>query len=523
MPHRLHRPAQTLLLALALLPWALPSRAASYVPMTDEALVDTAPLIAVVEVVGREDAGSRPVTGYTLRVLNALKGRLPLRDVVVQVPGGATADGLFLRIAGMPSFPAGERALLFLSPRPDGTFNIFQLFLGAFHEVPAGDRRLALRQLAGARAVRLPGRISPPEPVRDFDRFVAWIEARVRGIRSPRTYEITAGGSGVEQAIEAFQLFQDSDDGLALRWFAFDEGTSVEWQAHENGQQGLTGGGFSEFQTALTAWADDPGSNILHNYTGTTTSIAGLETFDGLNTIVFDDPTHIMPSFNCASGGILALGGPWYSSSLRMFSGLSYHEILSADIVTNSGIGCFIEDLTPPSETAQELFAHELGHTLGLAHSSDATVLMYPFIHADGRGARLEDDERDAVAILYRKEQDFYTLTPCRLFDSRSGAPLSAGSTRIVPTQGLCGIPASARVLAVNVTAVGASASGHLTLFAQYETPPSTSAINFSAGVVRANNALANLAATSHAFEIHPGLPPGGSVHVLVDVFGYFE
>ena len=60
----------------------------------------------------------------------------------------------------MPTFTAGERALLFLSPRPDGSFGIFQLFLGAFHEVPAGGRRLALRQLAGARAVRPPGKIS---------------------------------------------------------------------------------------------------------------------------------------------------------------------------------------------------------------------------------------------------------------------------------------------------------------------------------------------------------------------------
>src|SRR6185436_17957378 len=286
MTHRLHRQARTLLLVIALLPCALPSQAASYLPTTDEALVDTAPLIAVVEILEREDTGDRPVTGYFLRVRKALKGLLPQGDFIVRVPGGGEADGRRLRIEGMPSFTAGERALLFLSPRPDGSFGIFQLFLGAFHEVPAGGRRLALRQLAGARAVSLPGRISPPEPMRDFDLFVAWIETRVRGIRSPRLYEITAGGSGVEQAVEGFQFFPDGN-GRALRWFAFDEAASAEWRAHQNGQTGLSGGGFSEIQTALAAWSDDPGSNILYNYAGTTASTGGLSVFDGINSILF--------------------------------------------------------------------------------------------------------------------------------------------------------------------------------------------------------------------------------------------
>ncbi|HKH47979.1 MAG TPA: matrixin family metalloprotease [Thermoanaerobaculia bacterium] len=521
---RLHRPTRPLLLVLAFLACALPVRATSYVPMTDEALVDSAPLIAVVEVLSTETGrDGRPVTDSSVRVVRALKGLLPQGRFIVRVPGGVGADGRRLHIEGAPSLKPGERALLFLSPRRDGTFGVYQLFLGSFHEVSAGNRRLALRRLDGARAVTRPGRVSPAEPVRDFDLFVSWIAARAGGVRSPRLYEIAAVGSGIEQTVDAFKFFQVN--GRAFRWFVFDAGSSVEWRAHASGQPGLTGGGFSEFQTALAAWTNDPGTNISYTYAGTTTSTGGFTQSDGIHTLLFDDPNDdISGSFQCGGGGVLAIGGFWDDESLLgTFSGLTYLKIPEGDIVTNQNIGCYIQDSSPPSETAQELFAHELGHTLGLDHSNDPNALMYPFIHRDGRGARLENDEKAAVGILYRAEHDFYTLTPCRLFDSRSGAPLAAGSTRTIATQGLCGIPASVRVLAVNVTAVTPSASGDLTLFAQGETLPPTSTTSFSAGLTRANNAVVNLSAYSRSFDIQPGLPAGGSVHVTVDVLGYFE
>jgi len=47
------------------------------------------------------------------------------------------------------------------------------------------------------------------------------------------------------------------------------------------------------------------------------------------------------------------------------------------------------------------VFAHELGHTLGLGHSQNRDALMYANAHDDGRGARLTDDDRAAIAQLY--------------------------------------------------------------------------------------------------------------------------
>jgi hypothetical protein len=123
----------------------------------------------------------------------------------------------------------------------------------------------------------------------------------------------------------------------------------------------------------------------------------------------------------------------------------------------------------------------------------------------------------------------FHTVTPCRLLDTRlapSGAgapPLHPSSEhRIVQASGRCGIPSTARSIAVNVTIVGPSARGHLTLFPGNASAPLASTINFRPGQVRANNAVVMLASSgSGTFGILNG--SSAAVHTVVDVNGYFE
>src|SRR4029079_4542547 len=75
-----------------------------------------------------------------------------------------------------------------------------------------------------------------------------------------------------------------------------------------------------------------------------------------------------------------------------------YHEAAEADIVTNDGTACFFQS---SPRVAEEIFAHELGHTLRLGHSTNNDALMYAYAHDDGRGARLTDDDRAAIVALY--------------------------------------------------------------------------------------------------------------------------
>ena len=523
------RTVRLLALALALLA-SLPVSATSYVPMTDEALVDQAPVIAVVEVQGSGPGqdGARPFTGYRVRVDKVLKGAMAsgLR-ITVRVPGGARADGLALRIWGAPRFAPGERALLFLSPRTDGTYDIAHLMLGAFHEVRTGGHRLAVRHLSEARAVARPGEPLPAEPVRDFERFVHWVAARARGMRVRVDYQVAAPGLG--QITDEFTLLEDPGDGHPLRWFDFDNAGSVAWRAHQNGQQGLPGGGFAEFQTALAAWNADPGTNIAYTYAGTTTDTSGLTSHDTVNAILFDDPNNEIPAFSCASGGILAYGGPWYENATTLHEGALYHRAVNADIVTNSGLTCFFLSGSP---AAEELFAHELGHTLGIGHSTVNEALMHPFIHNDGRGAALDADDRAAIGALYPAPPSptyLFTLVPCRLLDTRNpngiygGPVLQAGQLRTFTTTGQCGIPSTAVALSLNITAVTPTGSGYLTLFPADRLQPAIGTVSFSSGLTRGNNTLLLLSATERTFVVFPSVTGNGTVHMVVDVNGYFE
>ena len=116
---------------------------------------------------------------------------------------------------------------------------------------------------------------------------------------------------------------------------------------------------------------------------------------------------------------------------------------------------------------------------------------------------------------------DYFTLAPCRLFDTRTAAPYAAGSTHVIPASGSCGVPPTARAVALNLTVTGPTGNGHLRLQAADLPLPLASAINFQAGLTRANDAVVGLDASA-SFLIYVGMP-SGSVHVVVDVVGYFQ
>jgi hypothetical protein len=54
---------------------------------------------------------------------------------------------------------------------------------------------------------------------------------------------------------------------------------------------------------------------------------------------------------------------------------------------------------------------------------------------------------------------------PCRVFDSRNGAPLPGGEPTNITIAGLCGIPPNAVAANLNFTIVNPQGVGHLTVF----------------------------------------------------------
>jgi hypothetical protein len=119
---------------------------------------------------------------------------------------------------------------------------------------------------------------------------------------------------------------------------------------------------------------------------------------------------------------------------------------------------------------------------------------------------------------------DYYTLTPCRLVDTRAAqAPALAASERRVfaATGGACGVPTTATAVALNVTVTGAVALGHIRL-APGNGLTDSSTINFLPGLTRANNGVV-LLATDGTGGVAATNRSSGPVHLILDVSGYFE
>jgi len=122
----------------------------------------------------------------------------------------------------------------------------------------------------------------------------------------------------------------------------------------------------------------------------------------------------------------------------------------------------------------------------------------------------------------------FYTVTPCRLVDTRNpagpqgGPALNAKSDRVFVLAGLCGIPAAARSLALNIAVIQpTSGPGFLTFYPAGTLLPLASTLNYPAGKIRANNAIVPLGPNGDVTVRCQ--QPSGAAHVVVDVTGYFQ
>jgi hypothetical protein len=93
-----------------------------------------------------------------------------------------------------------------------------------------------------------------------------------------------------------------------------------------------------------------------------------------------------------------------------------------------------------------------------------------------------------------------------------------------VTAHGTCGIPSTAAAITVNVTATEPTAAGYLTLHSGNESVPLTSTVDFGPGQTRAGNALLALRFNgSGTLSISPFVADEGTVHVILDVTGYFD
>lgn len=121
------------------------------------------------------------------------------------------------------------------------------------------------------------------------------------------------------------------------------------------------------------------------------------------------------------------------------------------------------------------------------------------------------------------------SLTPARFLDTRSiGETIDGVSQAIGPTLpgseielqvgGRNGVPLDAKAVIVNVTAVGATETGFVTVHPCVEPRPNTASLNHVAGVNRGNELIASLDASGKLC-----IYTSAAIHLTADVVGYVE
>lgn len=246
--------------------------------------------------------------------------------------------------------------------------------------------------------------------------------------------------------------------------------------------------------------------------------------------------------------GTTALVSHANGSTTQAAAGFSFGPVISADGAAvafhSNAADVLAGQVDRPGTT--DVFLYDrlsaatrlLSHTAGSVSTAANSGSGSPQISADGGTVSFNSFASDLVANDYnlqtdvfvhgRSGLDYHTLTACRLFDTRTpqdGPALTSGVTDLFVLTGACGVPATAKAVALNVTAVQATGSGNLSLFpGDFLLLPVTSTINFQAsGAIRANNAILPLAGDgTGTVLVRPFVAGGGTVHLILDVAGYF-
>lgn len=392
---------------------SLPAWGASVIMMKDADLAASADLVVVAHSLGTVPAPDpeMTVTDYQMAVERVLKGTPDDAVIRVRVPGGVSSTGALSKVWGAPEFADGEELILFLNRTGDGVYGPAQLVLGGFHKKSVQGLAVAVRDLS---EVDILNEASPEakqeqQQVRDFERFANWLAGLGAG-HAPTAQDYLFHAEKETMPVPMYTLINGSRN--RLRWFDFGEGKPVLWRMTPGPFPGSTTSGHLMLRTALNAWDAAPLSVIKYRFAGTAIAMAGHSRADGKNVVLFNDPRNDIPGrYDCQRGGTVATGGITNAQGTGNFAGKTYYRINEADVVVQDGVGCIFKNNKNPDLLIQEVLAHELGHTLGLGHSSENpaeirprlhnALMYYSLDHNSMRGAGLRLDDILGAHTLY--------------------------------------------------------------------------------------------------------------------------
>ena len=380
------------------------AHATTFVAMSDGTLARAADAIVTGRVTHLETVGGADGqidTLVTIAVERTMKGA-PHDTIVLKQPGGQLGARA-LWIAGSPRFELGQEQLLFLSAHHDGSARVTAFGMGQFQIVPDAKTGVMVAErmldglVLGASRIR---RVQLARLIRTVERAVAH-DGR-HAVAPLVTVPPEATDPDVDRVTISSFTLMDAPHG---RWFEADDGTPIVYGVDSSGDNGLgPDASLQAIDGAMAAWTNVSEAKLVLARGGNVAP-APLSC-DGLSQIIFNDPFHEMPA-PIACSGILALGGYCTSADYEVVNDTTFYRITEGNITFNRGFGsCSFWNV----DNLAEVTTHELGHTIGLGHSSeddnepnpvlkDAT--MYYRAHFDGRGASVHADDIAAVRFVY--------------------------------------------------------------------------------------------------------------------------
>jgi len=403
---------RALLATLCLAFGAASAGATAFVPMPidDLARSSAAVIVGTVHRVDSLERAGRIFTEVTLAIEETVKGKVGTMLTLVE-PGGVIG-GRREVVFGVPQFAVGELVLLFLAQRPDGSWQTNHLALGAFHigldadgmpqaEQAFGPGTLVIASSGAPSVTRLPlavllaaARGEPVDP----------LESRL-----PDRSTVRQGGFTSPFTLLGNARFFEPDEGRALSFLIDARGDAIL--------------GFDAARRAVdqafAAWTAVGTASIELRDGGLTNDLSLA--CAGPHKVRFNDPDgEIPPPVSCA--GTLGMGGYCTESADRkMFNQTTFQRATRAALTLADGwSGCAVWTECNVAEVA----THEIGHAIGLGHSSerqfetdplfrDAT--MFFLAHFDGRCASVVTDDVEGVTFIYPSPPPLNITTPSPL------------------------------------------------------------------------------------------------------------
>jgi len=380
------------------------------VPKDDEMVVESRAIItgSVIGLSTSVDPKTNLVYTYVrLEVNTVIKGAIAEREIVLRELGGETAE-FGTMIFGMPKFEQSQRVLLYLNTWPDGALRVHQGFLGKFdiNVDPSTGRLFVERRLDDQNVIVMAG--SGDETNRsELDAYTGIVLDLIsKNRKRMRDFE-QRYYSGIPMLAQPSEVKSNPpgkvftpqwvllNPSSPARWFEPDSNQPVVFYVNPTGAPS-----FADLQTdvqaAMDAWSTAGGS-IRVTYGGTTSG-CGVQLADGSNTISFNNcDGYFAASQSCS--GLLAVSGiiRYLPGTTKNIGGTTYGKAVEANMSFNPYAICNFTDQCQ----LQEVMTHEMGHALGLGHSTDTTATMMAYAHFDNRCASIMQDDVQGIRNIY--------------------------------------------------------------------------------------------------------------------------